>query len=122
MQATSLGPSGGAAKAILGGWQLAGVLLAQSGTPYTVFCGRGFVPIRNAAGAGKTFDFTSQLFFDDSLTDQVHAQAPYSQKGQRTLRNNGDDIFRSGGDQLLLDVSKTSDGYAATFDVGLNMT
>ena len=78
--------------------------------------------IRNAAGAGKTFDFTSQLFFDDSLTDQVHAQAPYSQKGQRTLRNNGDDIFRSGGDQLLLDVSKTSDGYAATFDVGLNMT
>jgi hypothetical protein len=44
-------PSGGAGKAILGGWQLAGVLLAQSGTPYTVFCGRGFVPIRNAAGA-----------------------------------------------------------------------
>ena len=32
------GPSSGAGKAILGGWQLAGVLLAQSGTPYTVFC------------------------------------------------------------------------------------
>ena len=45
------GPSSGAGKAILGGWQLAGVLLAQSGTPYTVFCGRGFVPVRNAAGA-----------------------------------------------------------------------
>jgi hypothetical protein len=31
------GPSStGAAKALLGGWQLAGVLLAQSGTPYSV--------------------------------------------------------------------------------------
>jgi hypothetical protein len=44
-------PSEGAARAILGGWQLAGVLIAQTGTPYTVFCGRGFVPVRNAAGA-----------------------------------------------------------------------
>ena len=44
------GPASGAAKAILGGWQLGGVLLAQSGSPYTVFCGQGFVPVRNAAG------------------------------------------------------------------------
>ena len=27
------------------------MLIAQSGTPYSVFCGRGFVPVRNAAGA-----------------------------------------------------------------------
>jgi len=40
------GPSAGAGKAILGGWQLSGVLLAQTGTPYTVFCGRSFVPVR----------------------------------------------------------------------------
>ena len=45
------GPSGGAAKAILGGWQIAGVMISQSGSPYSVFCGRGFVPVRNAAGA-----------------------------------------------------------------------
>jgi hypothetical protein len=45
------GPSSGAGKAILGGWQLGGVMIAQSGSPYTVFCGRGFVPVRNAAGA-----------------------------------------------------------------------
>jgi hypothetical protein len=44
------GPSAGAARAIIGGWQLAGVLLAQTGTPYTVICNRGFVPVRNAAG------------------------------------------------------------------------
>jgi hypothetical protein len=45
------GPSAGAARAILGGWQLGGVLIAQTGSPFTVFCGRGFVPVRNAAGA-----------------------------------------------------------------------
>jgi Carboxypeptidase regulatory-like domain len=45
------GPSGGAARAIAGGWQLAGVLIAQTGTPFSVVCnGRGFIPIRDAAG------------------------------------------------------------------------
>jgi hypothetical protein len=44
-------PSSGAGKAILGGWQIGGILIAQSGSPYSVFCGRGFVPVRNAAGA-----------------------------------------------------------------------
>jgi hypothetical protein len=45
-------PSSGLAKAILGGWQASGVLIAQSGTPFTVFCqGRAFSPIRDSAGA-----------------------------------------------------------------------
>src|SRR5438034_5556005 len=30
-------------------------------------------------------EFTSQLFFDDSLTDKVHVNAPYAEKGQRTM-------------------------------------
>jgi len=45
------GPAEGAARALLGGWQVAGVLIAQSGTPYSVVCTRGFVAVRNAAGA-----------------------------------------------------------------------
>jgi hypothetical protein len=44
------GPKEGAAKTFLGGWQLAGVLIAQSGTPFTVFCGSPFVPIKDATG------------------------------------------------------------------------
>jgi hypothetical protein len=44
------GPASGAARAIFGGWQIAGVLIKQSGTPYSVICTRGFVPVRNAAG------------------------------------------------------------------------
>ena len=46
------GPQEGALAAVLGGWQLAGMLLAQSGTPFSVVCnGRSFTPIRDASGA-----------------------------------------------------------------------
>jgi protocatechuate 3,4-dioxygenase beta subunit len=69
----------------------------------------------------KSFEFTSQLFFDDSLTDQVHAQLPYSQKGPRSLRNEGDSIYQSGGSQLLLPVTPAKEGYAGLFNIGLQM-
>ena len=72
--------------------------------------------------SGAAYEFTSQLFFDDTLTDQVYAQAPYARKGQRTLRNNGDSIYNQGGSQLLLAPTKTADGYAATFDIGIQMS
>ena len=45
------GPTSGVAKAILNGWYATGVLIAQSGTPFTVSCqGLAFAPIRDAAG------------------------------------------------------------------------
>lgn len=69
--------------------------------------------------AGK--EFTSQLFFDDALSDEVFAQAPYAAKGQRSTKNSTDGIYRSGGDQLTLSPTKEADGYAATFDIGLQM-
>ncbi len=75
--------------------------------------------IRSATSGGAATEFTSQLYFDDSVTDRVHAQAPYAQKGQRTLRNAGDGIFRDGGDQLTLDAKQSGGGYAAKFDIGL---
>jgi hypothetical protein len=55
--------------------------------------------IRSAASAASAYEFTSQLLFDDSLTDQVHATEPYASKGQRTLRNSGDGIYNGGGSQ-----------------------
>jgi protocatechuate 3,4-dioxygenase beta subunit len=65
-------------------------------------------------------EFTSQLYFDDALSDRVFQQAPYSQRGSglRT-RNSGDALFRSGGQELLLNVQQSGSGYAATFDIGL---
>ncbi len=75
--------------------------------------------VRSAASATSAYEFTSQFFFDDIVTDQVYAAEPYASKGTRTLRNSGDGIYNQGGSQLVLDVSKTSDGYAATFDIAL---
>jgi len=75
--------------------------------------------VRTDSADGHSYEFTSQFFFDDTLTDQVHAEEPYASKGVRTLRNDGDGIYRDGGDQLLLTVNKTDDGYLGTFDIGI---
>lgn len=60
--------------------------------------------IRTTAADGQDYQFTSQFFFDDNLTDQVHALEPYASKGQRDTRNSNDNIFMGGGDQLLLNL------------------
>jgi protocatechuate 3,4-dioxygenase beta subunit len=66
-------------------------------------------------------EFTSQLFFDDAFTDQVYKAAPYVTRGTRNTRNANDNIFRNGGSQLQLVVKSDGAGYAATFDIGLNL-
>jgi protocatechuate 3,4-dioxygenase beta subunit len=68
------------------------------------------------------YEFTSQLYFDDSITDQVHAQAPYATKGQRTLRNEEDSVFQRGGKDLILQLAKEATGYRGIFDIGLQLT
>lgn len=75
--------------------------------------------IRSAPSATPGFEFTSQLFFDDALTDRVHAQQPYAAKGRRTLRNAGDGIFNQGGSQLVLTVNQDNRGYNAAFNIAL---
>jgi protocatechuate 3,4-dioxygenase beta subunit len=76
--------------------------------------------IRHGTG-GSQKEFTSQLFFDDTFTDTVYKTAPYNARGSRNTRNASDGIYRNGGSQLLLDTKKDGTGYAATFDIGLNL-
>jgi protocatechuate 3,4-dioxygenase beta subunit len=76
--------------------------------------------IRTTVANGQVSDFTSQLFFDETMNDRIFAQAPYSQNGASgRLRNEGDGIFQGSGGKLTLAPAKTADGYAATFDIGL---
>jgi protocatechuate 3,4-dioxygenase beta subunit len=77
--------------------------------------------IRTAPVAQRSFEFTSQLYFDDVLTDRVHADPPYTAKGARTARNQHDWFFRHGGGQLMLAPTTTADGYAASFAIGLQL-
>jgi protocatechuate 3,4-dioxygenase beta subunit len=69
----------------------------------------------------RRYEFTSQLYFDDAVTDRVHAQKPYSSRGQRTLKSNRDSIYRDGGSQLMLPLVAIGQSYGATFDVGSRM-
>jgi protocatechuate 3,4-dioxygenase beta subunit len=77
------------------------------------------VKVRTAPQAGRNFEFTSQMYFDDGLSSRVYADAPYATKGKRTSRNQDDRIFRRGGDQLMLAPTPVANGYAATFAIGL---
>lgn len=74
--------------------------------------------IRTNPSSEVGHEFTSQLFFDEAITDQVHAAAPYSQKGRRDTTNNTDGIFRRGGSDLMLQLSKEADGYLGMYKVG----
>lgn len=69
----------------------------------------------------SSYEFTSQLYFDDAITDQVHAQAPYATKGQRTLRNERDSHFQRGGNELMLQLTKEATGYSGVFNIGLQI-
>ncbi len=66
-----------------------------------------------------SLEFTSQLFFEDALSDEVFAAAPYASYGQRDTLNADDGIFNSGGEQLILRARRSDSGYVATFDIGL---
>jgi protocatechuate 3,4-dioxygenase beta subunit len=80
------------------------------------------VKVRTAPQVKRSFEFTSQMYFDDTLSDRVYADAPYAMKGKRTARNQDDRIFRRGGEQLMLAPMPTADGYVATFAIGLQFS
>jgi protocatechuate 3,4-dioxygenase beta subunit len=108
----------------LRGYQLTNAAgLAQFATVYPGwYSGRAVhihFKIRTTPAAGRGLEFTSQLYFDESVTDQVHAQPPYDRKGRRDTPNASDGIFRAGGIQLLLPIVAEGAGFATTFDVAL---
>lgn len=70
-------------------------------------------------------EFTSQLYFDDDLTDRVHQLTPYaanpfSDSGQRSTRNDNDRIYQRGdGERLMLELEEYGDGMKGEFALGL---
>ena len=78
--------------------------------------------IRTDPDSSTGFEFTSQLYFDDALSDVVFAQQPYAAEGTRTTRNANDGIYGSGGDELLLEPTADGQGgYVASFAIGLDI-
>jgi protocatechuate 3,4-dioxygenase beta subunit len=77
--------------------------------------------IRTNPGSSSGLEFTSQMFFDESLTDVVHAQAPYSTKGRRDTTNTSDGIYQGGGSQLLFPLTQSGSGYSGTFNASVRV-
>jgi protocatechuate 3,4-dioxygenase beta subunit len=75
--------------------------------------------IRSAPSVSPGFEFTSQLYLPDELSDKVLALDPYSAKPGRPPLNASDGIFRRGGAQLMLNPTQSSDGYSASFEIAL---
>jgi len=76
------------------------------------------VMIRTFSSSGtQTFEFTTQLFFDPSLTLQIIANAPYSTRGNPDTTNSTDNIYNS--ETLLGLTSASGGGYTTTITLGV---
>jgi protocatechuate 3,4-dioxygenase beta subunit len=78
--------------------------------------------IRTDPDSNQGYEFTSQLFFDEAFTNAIYTQSPYAAKGAPNTPNASDGIYRNSGGQLTLNVVEEGDGYAAIFDIGLDLS
>ena len=72
---------------------------------------------RTEPDSASGYEFTSQMFFDETITDAVLARAPYNQKGSPDTRNAGDSIFNPA---LVVPLTAEGDGYSGTLHIGIN--
>jgi protocatechuate 3,4-dioxygenase beta subunit len=81
--------------------------------------------LRLFAGSAKTYEFTSQFFFDEAVTSAVHALSPYNSRGTRNTLNSADGIYNGLGaaqkSALTLQTTHTADGYSGVIDLGVNV-
>jgi protocatechuate 3,4-dioxygenase beta subunit len=63
---------------------------------------------------------TGQLFFPDSLTEQVYRSSPYNTRGNPDTTDATDSIYRNGGNRSLLRPTKSGSGYRASMVMGVH--
>jgi protocatechuate 3,4-dioxygenase beta subunit len=63
---------------------------------------------------------TGQLFFSDTLTEQVYKAKPYAARGNPDVTNANDSIFVNGGKRSLLSVKKSGTGYVGSIAMGIH--
>lgn len=62
------------------------------------------------ANGNTTHDFTSQFFFEESLNDQVHANAPYNSRGTRDTLNSEDMHYLGVTAPLMITTTENANG------------
>jgi protocatechuate 3,4-dioxygenase beta subunit len=86
--------------------------------------------VRVFNGSDTTLEWTSQLYFNNSMNQQVHKQAPYSNHGPPQITNEDDIVYsqgsvdglvdRNSGERLIVNLTKDSVGYVGEFNIVLN--
>lgn len=90
------------------------------------------IKVRTFEGSNENFEWTSQFYLNNSITEQVHTQPPYSDHGQPELTNEEDGIYSgpstdgliqsNAGEHLMLNMTHDEEGqgYIGTFNVVVN--
>jgi protocatechuate 3,4-dioxygenase beta subunit len=78
----------------------------------------------------KIFEWTSQLYLNNSINEQVHEKTPYCNHGPPQTTNEEDMIYTgasadgliqsNSGEQLMVNLTKQKDSYLGTFYIVLN--
>ena len=78
----------------------------------------------------KILEWTSQLYLNNSINEQVHEKTPYSNHGPPQTTNEEDMIYTeasadgliqsNSGEQLMVNLTKQKDSYLGTFNIVLN--
>jgi protocatechuate 3,4-dioxygenase beta subunit len=122
--------SEGAGRKFLRGYQVtdaAGVAQFQTIYPgwYSGRAVHVHFKLRLFAGTTKTYEFTSQFFFDETLTTAEHARAPYRSKGTRNVVNTTDGIYNGlpTAEKATLTLQSTAGGtgYAGVINLGVRV-
>jgi protocatechuate 3,4-dioxygenase beta subunit len=77
--------------------------------------------VRTDPDAEAGFEFTSQLFFDDALSQQVYASGVYASNGTPDRSNANDSIFNESDAATLLAVTQEGDTYKTTFSIAVQL-
>ncbi len=74
--------------------------------------------VRKFSGSSTTFNFVSQMYFDDTITDGVfNREAPYNTRSARGTRNSNDNIY---AESMLLRLADNGDHAVASINVVIN--
>ena len=86
--------------------------------------------VRVFNGSETILEWTSQLYFNNSMNQQVHKQAPYSNHGPPKITNEDDIVYsqgsvdglidRNSGERLIVNLTKDGVGYVGEFNIVLN--
>jgi protocatechuate 3,4-dioxygenase beta subunit len=77
------------------------------------------IKIRTFSHGNAANAFTSQLYFDEAVTDAVLARRSYATRGRRDTTNARDQLFDA---RMVVPVVSAGDGYAGTFTLRLRAT